>query len=283
MANIGLVLKRGAPHATDAARPVVDWCREQGHEVFTEPDAAATLGVESLSKAGMFDRVDAIVVLGGDGTLLATARLSGEREVPLIGVNLGTLGFLAETTEGELEGVLARTLAGEAKVDRRRMLHATVEMATGRTTTHQALNDAVLSRGALGRTIDIEAHIDGAYLARFNADGLIVSTPTGSTAYNLSAGGPLIHPSVRVMLLSPICPHTLSIRPIVVDDGSRLELRLGNSREGLLLTLDGQETVSLSPADRVVITRSPYAACLVTAADLSYYDLLRTKLGWAVR
>jgi NAD+ kinase len=283
MANIGLVLKRGAQHATDAARPVVDWCREQSVEVFAEPEAAPALGVEPLSKAGMFERVDAIVVLGGDGTLLATARLNGEREVPLIGVNLGTLGFLAEITQGELKAVLARTLAGEAPVERRRMLHATVERPSGRTTTHQALNDAVLSRGALGRTIDIEAHIDGAYLARFNADGLIVATPTGSTAYNLSAGGPLIHPSVRVLLLSPICPHTLSIRPIVVDDASCLELRLGNSREGLLLTLDGQETVSLGPDDVVAITRSPYTASLVTAGDLSFYDLLRTKLGWAVR
>ncbi|MEO2167886.1 MAG: NAD(+)/NADH kinase, partial [bacterium] len=167
MANIGLVLKRGAQHATDAARPVVDWCREQSVEVFAEPEAAPALGVEPLSKAGMFERVDAIVVLGGDGTLLATARLNGEREVPLIGVNLGTLGFLAETTQGDLKAVLARTLAGEAPVERRRMLHATVERPSGRTTTHQALNDAVLSRGALGRTIDIEAHIDGAYLARF--------------------------------------------------------------------------------------------------------------------
>jgi NAD+ kinase len=282
MAKIGLVLKRDAQHARDAARAVVDWCRGQGVEVFAETEAAAALGVEALSKVEMFERVDTIVVLGGDGTLLATARLSGLREVPLIGVNLGTLGFLAETTQGELEGVLARTLAGEAEIDRRRMLHATVARPDGRTTIHQALNDAVLSRGALGRTIDIEAHIDGAYLARFNADGLIIGTPTGSTAYNLSAGGPLIHPAVRVLLLSPICPHTLSIRPIVVDDSSRLDLRMGNSREGLLLTLDGQETIDIGRDDQVTITRSPYAASLVTAPDLSFYDLLRTKLGWAL-
>ena len=282
MANVGLVLKRNTPAATILARRVIAWCEAQGHLPLLEPESADMLGAEAATKPEMFERGDAVVVLGGDGTLLATARLAGLREVPIVGVNLGTLGFLAETQEGEIESVLAAALAGEAPIDRRRMLHATVRHASGRTTVHQALNDAVLSRGSLGRTIDIEARIDGDYLARFNADGLIVGTPTGSTAYNLSAGGPLIHPSVRVLLLSPICPHTLSVRPIVVDDSSALELRLGDSREELLLTLDGQETVHVAPEDVVSISRSPHLACLVASAELSFYDLLRTKLGWAL-
>lgn len=282
MANVGLVLKRSASDAATLARRVIAWCESHAHTALLEPDVDDDLGGSRATKPEMFERADAIVVLGGDGTLLATARLAGHREVPILGVNLGRLGFLAETPQAEIEGVLAAALEGAAPLERRRMLQATVRHPSGQTTVHQALNDAVLSRGALGRTIDIEARIDGDYLARFNADGLIVATPTGSTAYNLSAGGPLIHPSVRVLLLSPICPHTLSIRPIVVDDASSLEFRLGDSREELLLTLDGQETVHVAPEDVVAITRSPHLAQLVSSEDLSFYDLLRTKLGWAL-
>ena len=278
---MGLVLKREAPEALEAARPIVAWCSANGVEAATEPETADLLGIPGMTKSMMFDKAEAIVVLGGDGTLLATARLCGPRKIPILGVNLGTLGFLAETPLEELTQVLALALEGRAHVEERRMLQATVVRASGETTEHQALNDAVLSRGAMGRTIDLEARIDGEFLALFNADGLIVGTPTGSTAYNLSAGGPLIHPTVRVMILSPICPHALNMRPIVVHDSSTLELRLGSSREELLLTLDGQETVSVSYEDTIRISCSSFEACLVTAADISFYELLRKKLGWA--
>jgi NAD+ kinase len=139
----------------------------------------------------------------------------------------------------------------------------------------------VLSRGSLGRVIDIETHVDGKFLALFKADGVIIATPTGSTAYSLAAGGPLVHPSVRVVILSPICPHKLSVRPIVIDDGSVLEFRLRSPGEELLLTLDGQQTVRLGIDDTVAVTRSPHVACLVRSPQLGFYDLLRTKLGWA--
>ena len=160
------------------------------------------------------------------------------------------------------------------------MLRATVRRVDGLEESFQAFNDAVLSRGSLGRTVDIEVRIEGSLLGRFSADGLIVSTPTGSTAYNLSAGGPAIHPSVRVHILAAICPHTLSVRPVVVDDSARLEFRLGPPREELLLTLDGQETVRLGPDDAVLVTRCEYQVLMVRSPRHDFYDLLRTKLGW---
>ncbi len=282
---MGLVLKRGAPHAPEVARDVVGWLVEQGIGAFAEEDSAQMLGVPAAAKAEMFDKADAILVLGGDGTFLATARLAGEREIPIVGVNLGGLGFLTEITREDLRSTLLASLAGEGSVDRRRMLRAVVRRAGGGTEAYQALNDVVLSRGALGRTVDIEARVDGSYLASFKADGVILSTPTGSTAYSLSAGGPLVHPSVRVLVLAPICPHTLSVRPLVIDDGVQLEFRQRSSRaesdELLLLTLDGQETIKLGPDDAIEVARSAHVACLVRSSQMSFYDLLRTKLGWA--
>jgi NAD+ kinase len=279
--TVGLVLKRGAPRAREVARDVVDWLRRRDLEPVTERDDAAALGVATADKAEMFRRADAIVVLGGDGTFLATARHAGERSVPIVGVNLGSLGFLTEITAEELTATLAETLAGRAPIDRRCMLRAVVRRKAGREEPRQALNDVVLSRGSLGRVVDVEARIDGSTLASFKGDGVIVATPTGSTAYALSAGGPLVHPSVRVLVLSPICPHTLSVRPIVVDDRARLEFRLRSPEDELLLTLDGQETVSVTQEDVVEIERSPHSACLVRSPRLSFFDLLRTKLGWA--
>jgi NAD+ kinase len=280
MPTVGLVIKRRAANARESARRVVDWLAQRGIEIVAEPEDAEALGVPAAEKREMFARCNAIIVLGGDGTLLATARLAEAREVPIVGVNLGRLGFLTEVTAEELPETVLQTLQGTAAIDRRRMIRTTVLRSDGRREVHQALNDAVLSRGALGRTVDIEARVDGSFLAVFKADGVILATPTGSTAYSLSAGGPIVHPSVRVLVLAPICPHTLSVRPLVIDDESRLELRLRSPREQLLLTLDGQETVELSGEEIVEVTRSPHAACLVRSPALGFYDLLRTKLGW---
>ena len=280
MAILGLVRKRSAPRAHEVAVRVVEWARDAKVAVLAEPDCAADLGVASATKLEMFARADAIAVLGGDGTFLATARLAGAREVPVLGVNLGGLGFLTEIMESEIEASLAAVLGGTALVERRGMLRATVRRVDGLEDSFQAFNDAVLSRGSLGRTVDIEVRIEGSLLGRFSADGLIVSTPTGSTAYNLSAGGPAIHPSVRVHILAAICPHTLSVRPVVVDDSARLEFRLGPPREELLLTLDGQETVRLGPDDAVLVTRCEYQVLMVRSPRHDFYDLLRTKLGW---
>jgi len=279
--RVGLVLKRGASHAHEVAQGVVEWLADRKIRILAEPEHATALGVEPAEKVEMFAAADLILVLGGDGTFLATARLAGEREVPIVGVNLGSLGFLTEITLDEIRHTLQSALEGDITIDRRRMLRAVVRRRGGVKETYQALNDAVLSRGSLGRTIDIEANVDGVFLALFKADGVIIATPTGSTAYSLSAGGPLVHPSVRVVVLAPICPHTLSVRPIVIDDDAKLEFRLRSPGEELLLTLDGQQTVSLGPEDAIEVVRSPHSVCLVRSPQLSFYDLLRTKLGWA--
>jgi NAD+ kinase len=278
--TVGLVLKRHAPQAREVAGRLVAWLGGRGLRALVEPEHAQALGVPAAEKRVMLERADAVVVLGGDGTLLATARLSGPREVPIIGVNLGGLGFLTEFSTDQLFDVVAETLCGRAPVERRRMLRAHIVREGGGRETYQALNDVVLSRGAVGHTIDIEARVDGAFLTRFKADGVIVATPTGSTAYSLSAGGPVVHPSVEVVLVAPICPHTLSNRPLVLDDDALLDFRLRTPGEELLLTLDGQETVRATERDGVEVMKSPYHACLVRSAQLSFYDLLRTKLGW---
>jgi len=279
--TVGLVLKRGAPGAREVARRVIERLGRRGMHAVAEPEEAGALGCEAVEKAAMFDVAAAIVVLGGDGTYLATARLAGERRVPVLGVNLGGLGFLTEVGEDELAEALEEAVAGRAPIDSRSMLRAVVRRAGGGEEVCQALNDAVLSRGALGRVIEIEARIDGRPLASFKGDGLIVATPTGSTAYALSAGGPIVHPSVRVFVVAPICPHTLSVRPLVIDDGVRLELRLATRNEDMVLTLDGQQAVPMGAEDVVEIVRSPHPACLVRSPRMSFYDLLRTKLGWA--
>jgi NAD+ kinase len=279
--TVGLVLKRGAPRARDVARSVVASLAERGIGVISEPEDASSLGVGTAEKAEMFAIAQAIVVLGGDGTFLATARHAGERAVPIVGVNLGGLGFLTEITGEDLAATLAEALSGRAAIENRRMLRAVVRRAGGGEESYQALNDAVLARGAQGHVVDVDARIDGAYLASFKGDGVIVATPTGSTAYALSAGGPIVHPTVRVFVLAPICPHTLSVRPLVIDDGARLELCVRSRREALFLTLDGQETVPIEPDDAVEVARSPHAAHLVRSPKLSFFDLLRSKLGWA--
>lgn len=281
MPTVGLVLKRGAPGAREVARRVIAQVGPRGIRTVAEPEEAGALGCEAMEKAAMFDVASAIVVLGGDGTYLATARLAGERSVPVLGVNLGGLGFLTEVGDDELAEVLDDAIAGRAPIDARSMLRAVVRRPGGSEEACQALNDAVLSRGSLGRVIEIEARIDGRPLASFKGDGVIVATPTGSTAYALSAGGPIVHPSVKVFVLAPICPHTLSVRPLVIDDAARLELRLATRNEDMVLTLDGQQTVAVGAEDVVEISRSPHAARLVRSSRLGFYDLLRTKLGWA--
>lgn len=281
MPTVGLVLKRGAPGAREVARRVVEQLARRGMRAVAEPGEAGALGCDAVEKSAMFDVAAAIVVLGGDGTYLATARLAGERRVPVLGVNLGGLGFLTEVREEDLADALADAVAGRAPIDSRTMLRAVVRRSGGGEEVCQALNDAVLSRGSLGRVIEIEASIDGRPLASFKGDGVIVATPTGSTAYALSAGGPIVHPSVEVFVVAPICPHTLSVRPLVIDDAARLAFRLATRNEDMVLTLDGQQAVSMGPDDVVEISRSPYQACLVRSSRLSFYDLLRTKLGWA--
>jgi NAD+ kinase len=228
-------------------------------------------------------QVDAMVVLGGDGTLLAASHwLDGD--APVLGVNFGSLGFLTEITLAELYPALEGVLRGDYRSEERRMLRAWVDRQGRREAQGDALNDVVVTKADLSRIIDLEVAVDGLFVSAFRADGLIVSSPTGSTAYNLAAGGPIVHPSLDAIVLTPICPHMLTNRPLVIGDQATVEVRLRAMRQGEVhLTLDGQRGLPLEAHDVVVVSRSPRTLRLVKAPGRDYYEVLRTKLKWGGR
>jgi len=225
-----------------------------------------------------------VVVLGGDGTLISVARLVGDRRVPILGINLGSLGFLTEITVDELYDALQACLTGEYQTSERMMLHCIVEREGRTVAEHRVLNDAVINKGALARIIDLAASINGRYLTSFKADGLIISSPTGSTGYSLSANGPIIDPSLECIVITPICPHTLTNRPIVVTDESVISITVASSfDEKVYLTLDGQVGFELHEGDSVEVRRALKTTSLVMSRSRDYFEILRTKLKWGER
>jgi NAD+ kinase len=226
-------------------------------------------------------QAEALVVLGGDGTLLRASQLLGERAIPVMGVNFGSLGFLTDVALSELYPALEGLLAGSMRFEERRLLHATVKRPGKPDVQQHVLNDVVITKAALSRIIELHVSIDGLFVSTFRADGLIVSSPTGSTAYNLAAGGPILHPALPAVLLTPICPHMLTNRPLVVGDQATIEVRLAPVEEQLVhITFDGQQGFPLSAEDVVTVTRSPRVLQLVRAPTRNYYEVLRTKLKW---
>lgn len=265
IARVGIVPKLESAEAESTAQELAEWLRRRGLEVELAP---------SLAKSQ-----DLVIALGGDGTLLATARAlpSG---VPILGVNLGTLGFLTEVSRGDLYPALVQVLAGRYATERRALLNVELQRSGGGTRSFRVLNDAVVAKSALARIIELTLRVDGHLIARFRSDGLIISTPTGSTAYNLSAGGPIVHPLLPVVMLTPICPHALSLRPIAVPDSGAIEATLETAKEEVYLTLDGKEGSVLGCGDTVRVTRDAASVCLVKIDSRSFYDNLRGKLRW---
>jgi NAD+ kinase len=221
-----------------------------------------------------------MLVLGGDGTMIATARMIGDHEVPVLGVNFGGLGYLAEFRIEELYSALESILSDNFRLDRRVMLAVELRRGNEPPKTSRVLNDVVINKSALARIIEIETSFDGYFVNSFRADGLIVSTPTGSTAYNLSAGGPVVFPSMNAMVITPICPFTLSNRPLVVPDNAEIELFLKTENEEVALTLDGQVGFQMQVGDRVVIRKSRTTFNLIQPSNRNYFDVLRDKLRW---
>ena len=277
--TVGVVAKR-SPTATAVARELAEWLVRRGHQVRLDAATRADLKRGEVAELTADGACDLIVVLGGDGTLLAVARRHAGGP-PILGVNLGRLGFLTEIPREELYPTLVEVLAGNFESEPRSLFEVTLERADGRSQTYLALNDAVIAKTALSRIIELELTVDGRPVSRYRADGLVVSTPTGSTAYNLSAGGPILHPLLPVAVLTPICPHTLTLRPIVVPDASVIEVTLRTPRESVYLTVDGQEGDTLAHGDRVRIRRHGAQVRLVRAgAPRSIYEGLRSKLHW---
>lgn len=285
MQRIGIAVKPHKPEAAPVLRELIAWLTARGREVLLDQEAVAICpqGGPELSRAEMVARADLAVVLGGDGTLLSIARLIGDREVPILGVNLGGLGFLTEITLQELFPTLETVLRGEFAVSRRLTLAARVLRGGEAIGTYEALNDVVVTKTAPSRIVDLETHVNGEYVATFRADGLIVSTPTGSTAYCLSAGGPIIYPSLPALVVIPICPHTLTNRPLVLPDSAVVEIVHGSAGEDVHLTVDGQVDVGLLYHDVVSLQRSARTITLVKSPRLNYFELLRTKLKWGER
>jgi NAD+ kinase len=279
--TIGIISRPRRADIAAAVPPLMEWLKARKCEVFCDDETATCIpaGAHQRHRQELADVSDLLIVLGGDGTLLAAARAAAERRVPILPVNLGGLGFLTSVTREELYPLLEQVLAGQHHVSERVMLQAEVFRAGKRIETHRALNDAVLNKGAVARMIDLDLRIDGDFVSKYRADGLIVSTPTGSTAYSLSAGGPIIHPVVAAFVITPICPHTLSDRPLVVPDTAVIEVEWAEG-EAAYVTLDGQIGIDLKPSDRVRVTKAPETIFLVRAPKKTYYEVLRNKLGW---
>jgi NAD+ kinase len=285
--RIGIVLKPNQPDALRTVCELVSWLDERGIALVGTPEIERDrieletgCAVEQVEREELAAHVDLILVLGGDGTMIATARMLGEREVPVLGVNYGGLGYLAEFRIEELYQALDSILSGNFRLDKRVMLDVELRRGDERITHNRVLNDVVINKSALARIIEIEAYLNQRFVNSFRADGLIISTPTGSTAYNLSAGGPVIFPSMNAVVITPICPFTLSNRPIVVPDDATIELLLKTDQEEVTLTLDGQVGVSLKVEDRAVIRKSSVTFNLVQPSNRNYFDVLRDKLRW---
>lgn len=279
---VGLVAKYEEPKAAEMTSWLVPWLKEKGKQVLVE-SGVAKVGGRSCSKREIAAKADLIVVLGGDGTLLSIARLVERANVPILGVNLGGLGFITEVAVDELESVLAKVLAGNFSVEKRMTLAIQVRGQSGKGKKFRVLNDAVIAKGARARIIDLEAYVGKEYLCTYRADGLIISTPTGSTAYSLAAGGPILYPSLETIVLSPICPHTLTNRPIVVSSKSTIRVSLRSSGGTVILSPDGQQGILLNNGDVVEIRDYRVPVSLVKAPSRSYFEILRNKLKWGER
>jgi len=285
--RVGIVLKPHQPQALKTICELTLWLGQRGIELVGGPQiererieqetGCAVTEVEPEQLAALSDLV---LVLGGDGTMIATARLMGDEEVPVLGVNYGGLGYLTEFRIEELYDALEMILAGNYRLDKRVMLAVELQRGAEIVTRNRVLNDVVINKSALARIIEIEAYLNRQYVSSFRADGLIVSTPTGSTAYNLSAGGPIIFPSMNAVVITPICPFTLSNRPLVVPDDAVIELLMKTAQEEVALTLDGQVGFPLTVNDRVVIRKSATTFNLIQPSSRNYFDVLRDKLRW---
>jgi NAD+ kinase len=282
---VGIVCKPIKEMVATVVPPLIAWLHERKIEVHVdvETQGCVELKVPCTAREAMGEKVDLLIVLGGDGTLLAAARALRAHNVPILAVNLGSLGFLTTITLDQLYLMLEQVLEGHHRTSERMMLEAQI-IRHGKVDERQtALNDAVVNKGALSRMLDFDLYVDGDHVARYRADGLIVATPTGSTAYSLAAGGPIVQPGIDAFVITPICPHMLTNRPLVVPDTSRTEIDFSASEEPAYMTLDGQIGFELGPTDRVLITKSENKVTFVRPPRKTYFEVLRSKLRWGER
>src|SRR5215471_8825498 len=280
---VGILSRPRRADLTNVVAPLLDWLAKRGYRAIYDTETAEALSDGSNSgflREDVAAQSDLLVVLGGDGTLLAAAREAAPHGIPILPINLGSLGFLTSFTLDELYPALEESLTGKAETSERVMLTAELRRGGQVVESKNVLNEAVVNKGALARMIEVELFIDAEFVCRYRADGLIIATPTGSTAYSLSAGGPIVHPAVESLVVTPICPHTLTDRPIVIGDNCSIEMRLRGQAESVYLTLDGQKGIVMESEDCVAIARAQDRLRLIQPHRKSYYEILRSKLKW---
>ena len=283
MKKIGIICKPGRKEPQEILQELLPLLRQKGCEIFVDAETAAALNMNGFSRDEIVSLVDLVFVLGGDGTMLNVSRLVAEKGIPILGINLGSLGFITEVNRDEIFSTVDKMLDGGCAIEERLMLSAAIQRDGKKIADYTVLNDVVINKGALARIIDLETNIDGNYVTTFKADGLIISTPTGSTAYSLSAGGPILYPTLESIVLTPICSHTLTNRPIVLPDHSKIEIIIKSLSEDVFLTLDGQVGFSLRMNDVITINKAHYKTKLLLPFERNYFKVLRTKLKWGER
>ena len=286
MKTIGLAPNPHKPDAVRLAGEIATWLESRGLKPLLSPEAAAAVDKTHLGADDeRLARTDMLIILGGDGTMLRWSRLAASHGTPMLGVNFGHYGFITEIEPDEVQSSIDRVLAGDYTVSERVVLRAVVITDDKPAATYYGLNDVVVSKGPLTRMVALHTYVNGKFIATYAADGIIVASPTGSTAYSLSAGGPVVHPDVSVLVITPICPHTLNVRSLVVPDSEKIQI-VGQCREGeadLMLTLDGQLGQHLGCSDAVEIGKAEFTAKLIQIDSHSFYDKLQTRLRWGER
>lgn len=284
--TVGIISRPRRADISKVVPPLLAWLTARGVKVYVDPETAASVSCAPSADQRRRDElptlVDLLIVLGGDGTLLAASRLGNPRSVPILPVNLGGLGFLTSVTLDDLYPILEEVFSAKNRISERVMLAVEVTRDGQVVERQRALNDAVINKGALSRILDLELTINGQFVCSYKADGLILSTPTGSTAYSLSAGGPIVYPLVEALIVTPICTHTLTNRPLVVPDAARIEVA-AHGQDAVYLTVDGQVGLKLEPGDRVMVTRAAERLRLVRPERQTYFEILRDKLKWGNR
>jgi len=284
MKKIGVFAKVQDPRCREVAGELLRWLVGRGFSPLLEECLALHLGRnDGIRREDIPAMADLVVVLGGDGTLISVARLVGGSEVPILGINLGSLGFLTEIPVSGIYEALESCLSGGCRVSHRMMLNISLVRDGKEIGSYHALNDAVINKGAPAKIITLDASVDGSFLATFKADGLILASPTGSTGYSLSANGPIVDPTIDCIIITPICSHTLTNRPIVVSADIVVTIVLHSQVENVMLTLDGQVGIPLEYGDEIRIGRSRHRTRLVLSEDTDYFNVLRSKLKWGER
>jgi NAD+ kinase len=279
--KVGIVANTEKEKLPQYARSLISWLGEKGMEVLAEAASGAKMGITGgYTWENLARKAQLIIVLGGDGTMLRAARHLAKYDVPIVGINMGSFGYLTEVNFNEMYSALEYILAGNYATERRMMLDVTISHGKTIINAGTVLNDVVINRGNLSRIVELETAINDQYLMTYKADGLIISTPTGSTAYSLSAGGPIVYPEKDLIIINPICPHTLTNRPIIIPQDSDLRVTMWSKEKGATLTLDGQESFRIRSGDVINVKKSKLVTKLVLSPHRSYWEILRSKLGW---